>query len=152
MEREPGNVVERSRRNCHKHCHNATDANVDHRGPAVRVAEQLLNRANVVACGKEVGCEYMPQRVTARALGDPARPHRLVNRHYPLRLSRRGHIVDPRTSFTVEGDLPAIGQFYDLILLQGGSTFLSGAIPSDANYEFQVNPVPGVGLRAIRRQ
>ena len=55
-------------------------------------------------------------------------------------------------SVTVDGDLPAIGQFYDLILLQGGSTFLSGVIPSDANYEFQVNPVPGVGLRAIRRQ
>ncbi len=61
-------------------------------------------------------------------------------------------VVSPGTSFTVTGDLPAIGQFYDLILLQGGSTFSSGAIPSDANYEFQVNPVPGVGLRAIRRQ
>jgi len=34
----------------------------------------------------------MPQCVTTRALGDPARPHRLLNRHYPLRLSRRGHI------------------------------------------------------------
>lgn len=61
-------------------------------------------------------------------------------------------VVGPSMSFTVEGDLPAIGQFYDLILLQGGSTFSSGAIPSNANYEFQVNPVSGVGLRAIRRQ
>ena len=46
------------------------DVRVDHRRAQVRVAEQILDRADVVAVLEEVGRERMAQRVTAHFLRD----------------------------------------------------------------------------------
>lgn len=55
-------------------------------------------------------------------------------------------------SFANSGNLPAVGDWYDLVLLEQESTITSSApLASDTNFEYQLNPEPGVGVRAIRR-
>jgi hypothetical protein len=46
------------------------DVGVDHRGAHVRVAEQILDRADVVAVLEEVGGERVTQSVATNLLGD----------------------------------------------------------------------------------
>jgi drug/metabolite transporter (DMT)-like permease len=48
---------------------------VDHRGAHVRVPEQLLHRADVVAGFQQMGRERVAQRVRRRRFGHPGRPH-----------------------------------------------------------------------------
>lgn len=48
----------------------AQDVGVDHRGADVAVAEQLLDRADVVAVFEQVGREGVAQRVAGDALGN----------------------------------------------------------------------------------
>src|SRR5947209_8638879 len=53
---------------------------VDHCRLHVRVAEELLNRPDVVAILEKVRSERVPQAVTARVLMNAHLPHRLFHR------------------------------------------------------------------------
>ena len=44
------------------------------------MTQQLLNRADTVAVFQQVCCKRMPQRMTARGLGEPGFPDRLFDR------------------------------------------------------------------------
>ena len=56
------------------------DVGVNHRGPDARVAEELLDGADVVAVFQEVGGERMAEGVTCGPLRDAAPPNRLADR------------------------------------------------------------------------
>src|SRR5438067_13275294 len=70
----------------------AHDVRVDHGGLEIRVAEQLLHRADVVTIFEQGGGKGVPQRVTASAL----RQSRITPRTLPGSLPGRLMQVLPR--------------------------------------------------------
>src|SRR5206468_1488652 len=59
---------------------------VYHRGRDVAVAQKLLNRADIVPRLEQMRRKRVPQGMTARILGNPARPERFLERALHHRL------------------------------------------------------------------
>ena len=87
------------RRAAHSAPPTVEDVGVDHRGPQVPVAQELLDGADVVTVLQEMGGEGVPEGVATRRFGDAGPPHRTL--HGPLENRFVQVVAAPLGSFPI---------------------------------------------------